>query len=272
MPKYEPNKMGYLTHIYDGLYFKETRRSREDDLVIAKPNLTILAGTTPSFLGGFLGDEAWEQGFCSRTIFVYSEKKKDNTIFHSAVDRQVSEEGFGALSRDLNTISLLYGEAVWSREAMEAIELWYKEGAKPAPLHGRLQNYNTRRVLHTLKLAIIASMARDNDLIVQLEDFEMAREWLLEAERHMPEIFKRMSVTVEARAIDDAMFRMEQLYAKTGEPVPEHYLIQALISSKIKGTDAPKVADLMVKARRLRLVRNETTGQLWYIPIRGEAN
>ena len=267
IPKYEANKMGYLTHLYDGLRFHEARRSRDDDIIVERPNLCMLAGTTPSFLGGFLGDEAWDQGFCSRTIFIFSDKVKEKTIFHDKAEQQMYTDGFIALTRDLKVISKLYGEAIWTKEAANAVQAWNDAGLKPVPQHGRLQNYNSRRLVHVLKLAIIASMARDSVLTVTREDYEQALEWLLEAEDLMPHIFSKLAVTPEARAMQDAMYKVNLLYKGNGKsPVPEHELVRALIQSKVRGTEVMKVADLMVKARMLDIVKDNSTGQIWYVP------
>src|SRR4051812_23155303 len=73
VPSYEQDFMNHMNDLYDcGPVFEERRRSNKDNPKIINPQLNMIGGTTPSFLQGFLPEGAWDQGFMSRMLLIYS--------------------------------------------------------------------------------------------------------------------------------------------------------------------------------------------------------
>ena len=75
---------------------------------------------------------------------------------------------------------------------MGAINDWARSGGQPAPDHPKLLSYNTRRLHHLLKLCMVAALACDSELIITVDHFVEALDWLVELETFMPDIFKSM--------------------------------------------------------------------------------
>ena len=50
---------------------------------------------------------------------------------------------------------------------------------------------------------MVACVSDGNELIITIEHYNRALEWLLEAEIYMPDIFKSISVGGDAKAIED---------------------------------------------------------------------
>ena len=255
LPAYEAAFMGVMTKLYDCELYEERRRTgKVQHIKIDSPQLSLLAGTTPSYLNSFLPEGAWDQGFTSRTIFVFAETNGTYVnIFEDAGDTEYSKTVYDDLLHDLKMIANSVGQAIWTIEAQHAITLWDKGGRKPVPSHGRLTHYNSRRTMHLLKLGIVASLARDNSLSVTVPDFEQALEWLLEAETLMPDIFKNMSITSEARSMEDARYYLVQLQGKfNGSAIPEHFLINFL-KDRIPSHSLAKVIDTMVRSKMIQV-------------------
>ena len=85
----------------------------------------------------------------------------------------------------------LVGEIAWTKEAKEFVENWNNKGTQDdAPSHEKLQNYNSRRIIHCMKLAMVMSVSRGGGMEVSLEDVEETRKALIEVEKVMPEIFE----------------------------------------------------------------------------------
>jgi hypothetical protein len=74
IPGYDSDFMNALTYIYDVEKYDEQFRNvhKGEALVIEKPQINLLACCTPSFLTELMPAGAWEQGFLSRVIIVYS--------------------------------------------------------------------------------------------------------------------------------------------------------------------------------------------------------
>ena len=111
---------------------------------------------------------------------------------------------------------------------MRAVVDWANVDLDPIPGHGKLTHYNTRRLAHCLKLTIVASVSRSSYLDIEVDDFLLARDWLLEAKIYMPDIFKSMGGSNEAKAMDDCWYLVFEQYAKTKKPVSETVLFDFL--------------------------------------------
>jgi Protein of unknown function (DUF3987) len=266
LPAYEASFMGIMTKLYDCELYEERRRTgKVQHIKIDSPQLSMLAGTTPSYLNTFLPEGAWDQGFTSRTIFVFAETNGTYVnIFEDASDAEYLKAIHDDLLHDLKLISSVSGQALWTEEAQLEMTAWDIKGRKPVPSHGRLTHYNSRRTVHILKLAIVASLARGQSLSVTKEDFETAKSWLFEAEELMPDIFKNMSITSEARAMEDARYYLKQLHGKlNGSAVPEHFLI-SFLKDRIPSHSLTKVIDTMVRSKMID--QSVINGLLHYKP------
>jgi hypothetical protein len=254
LPSYESSFMGMLTKLYDCELYEERRRTgKVQHIKIDHTQLSILAATTPSYLSQLLPEGAWDQGFTSRTIFVFCEAPEGvSEIFEEVEDFEYSKQILEDLIVDLRGMLHLVGQVRWSIPAKKAIQKWVDEGCPPVPEHGRLLHYNTRRATQVLKLGLIATVARNNDMLVEPQDFDAALAWLLEAEAVMPDIFRQMTTTAESRSMEDARFYMKQMGNKLGGPVPEHFLL-GFLKDRIPSQNLAKVIEIMVKAKILKM-------------------
>ena len=192
-----------LSNLYDDPpTYRETRRTDDLDIQVDKPHLVILAGCTPDFLGSFMPEEAWGQGFAARLLLIYSAAVLTKDLFSK---RDVDVE---KLSLALKPMFNLTGEFMWSEEARREINAWHNAGGPPVPRHSRLQHYNGRRSLHLMKLSMISAAAAGHGLTIELEDFERAKDWLLTAEEHMPDVFKAMSQKSDIQVIKDMHYAL----------------------------------------------------------------
>ena len=64
--------MSILNHLYDCPPYKERKRGKGIEYELENAQLNLLAGTQPAYLNNLLPEGAWQQGFMSRTIIVYS--------------------------------------------------------------------------------------------------------------------------------------------------------------------------------------------------------
>lgn len=215
--------MGVLTDLWDCKdHFSERKRTGDKQLEIPHPHVMLLGGTTPSYINDLMSESAWDQGFASRVIFVFS---AESTIRDPFIEEQtlLSPD----LIADLKTIHELEGKYVWAKEAADAFRAWLFAEQPPRPIHPRLANYNVRRPQNLLKLAMIMAAAESDELCVELSHYQLALDALLEVERFMPDIFK--SVTgADGKTMQEAWHYAYSIYLRTKDAVPEHAMTQFL--------------------------------------------
>lgn len=264
LPVYDPLFMNSLTKFYDGEHYEERRRTgKVNHLKIEHPQLSILGGTTPSYLNSFLPDGAWDQGFTSRTIFVYSGEVPFSDIFNTEPNLQEIDIQFIDLLRDLKLISALYGKMKWTEDAAQAITDWNRAGLKPVPEHNKLAHYNSRRLAHCIKLCMVASVARTSELAITVEDYQQALGWLLQIEERIVDIFHSMGVVGDSAAIDDTWDFIYRLHAKEKKAISEHRVVNFL-RSKVPSHNIMKVIEIMVRSGIIKL--DMSGGVNGYIP------
>lgn len=244
LPSYENDFMNVLTNVYDCRIYSETRRSKNISIKMDNPQLNMTAATTPSYINALLPEGAWDQGFLSRTILVYSGSEAPSDIFGDTLYDSALEK---SLEIDLKKISNLYGKMSFTSEAEQALNEWHKAGGPPIPDHPKLQHYNTRRTAHLLKLCMVSSASCGDSLVVTIDNYAEALDWLLEAEASMPDIFRSMRSGGDARIIEEAYHFIYQIYVKKKEPVREQLLF-AFLGERTPAHNVERIATVMERA------------------------
>ena len=209
--EYDSQLLSALHSLWDGKgIIEEERRYRKDKPIsIDNPSLALLGGTTTAYLSRTFPPAAWEEGFIARTIMVYSSDLVEPDLFgEESVDLALAQD----LVEDLRQIGRLVGRMEFTPDAKDSITKWQKAGKPPEPEHARLVHYNSRRVRQILKLSMIAAINRGNQLLIDVEDFQTALGWLVEAEKAMPKIFLEISGRSEGHVLNELYLHARQLW------------------------------------------------------------
>lgn len=247
LPAYESEFMSAITDIYDGFPYSERRRTKDLKLRIDNPQLNIIAATTPSYLADTLPEGAWDQGFLSRTILVFSTETLIRSLFTTP---KGNAKLYDDLESDLNSIGEMYGELIPDAEAVRIIEDWHAAGGPPQPEHPKLLHYNTRRTAHLLKLSMVASVSRGNDYTITADDVQMALDWLIEVETYMPDIFKSMARGGDGETIRECWHFVYKLWMKEQSPIQEHRILHFL-QERVPVHSVQRMLDVMVSSKLL---------------------
>ena len=196
--KYDDEMVAGLSAFYDPDPYSQTRRTHDINIKIKSPQLNILAGSTPTNLLKFMPEGAWDQGFTSRLVMVFSDERIVGDDFAPS-----STNHSQSLEHDIRIINSLCGEFEVTSDYRDAVNNWRALGEVPVPSHPKLIHYVTRRRTHLYKLSMISAIDRSNVLILTKADFNRAMGWLFEAEEAMPEIFKAGSSGADAQALDE---------------------------------------------------------------------
>lgn len=264
LPKYESDFMAVLNTMYDCYSYSERRRKDDKVVDIPKSQLNLLAGTQPSYLKDTLPEGAWDQGFASRIIFIYSGdmQLRDPLADEGSEHEEIDTELFNRLKE----LSAIHGKMKFTQEAHDSLKAWNEGGREPEPDHPKLYHYNTRRFSHVLKLAMLSSVSRGAFPRIELHDVDRGRSWLFEAEETMPDIFKAMKSGSDSRVMEDAWHYIFKTYTKGQKPVAEARLI-GWLANETPVHNVARMLETMIRAQWIREVLEPGVGKV-YIPLR----
>jgi len=255
LSKHDLEFLSIINDAYNcGPEIRERLRSQKEDLVIRNPHINIIAGTQPQYISTLFPEEAWGMGFFARTIMIYHDKAIKTNLFEGGVfdDEGAKRKLELDLVKDLRKINELRGPMSVSKSTQNRINEWnLQDSEDDKPTHPKLIHYNTRRIMHLLKLCMVYAASR-NSMTIEDEDWDRAITTLYEAEDRMPEIFKEMSGTGSKQIIDQTFYYILKSYNANGKkPVPEHRVIQFLISH-VPSHQVQYTLDTMVRSEIIK--------------------
>jgi Protein of unknown function (DUF3987) len=259
IPMWDSEFMNSLTDIYDGTPYNESKRTGKLRIDIPRPQINLIGATTPSYLNQVMPPGAWDQGFISRTILIYSGERTITDVF---ADDCAYKETHDDLITDFKTISSLQGRALFEPLAAALIQEWHKTGGPPAPTNPKLAHYLTRRTAHVLKISMVMMASRGHPgLIITEEDVRLAIDTLTEAEAAMQDIFLVQGNSEDSRVMDDTFTFVLTTWAKRGKmPVPEGQVVNFL-RSRVASHSIMKVLEAMVRSNMIEQeIKNGVAG------------
>jgi hypothetical protein len=252
IPMWDSEFMNSLTDIYDGIPYSESKRTGKLRIEIPRPQINFIGATTPSYLNQVMPPGAWDQGFISRTILVYSGERKVTDVF---ADDQAYKDCHDDLIAGFKAISTLQGRVVFEPTAAEIIREWHKAGGPPIPGNPKLAHYLTRRTAHVLKLCMVMMASRSpRHLVITDLDVRLAIGTLTEAEAAMQDIFLVQGNSDDSRVQDDAFTFVLTTWAKRAKaPVAESDLVNFL-RSRVPSYNVMKMIELMIRSGAIEQV------------------
>jgi hypothetical protein len=257
MKQYDEEATGTMSTFYDPQAYGQTRRGNDLNIKMKMPHLNLIVGTTPSNLLHYMPETAWEQGFTSRFIFVFSDERTIGDDF-AATDTTLSPD----LVHDLRSIGGLVGSFTVTEDYRNCVNTWRQLGEPPVVSHPKLIHYGTRRRVHLYKLSMVSAIDRSDVLVLTRDDFNRAMNWMTEAERHMPDIFKAGAGNADGKAMDEIFHYVLTLGAKG--LVPERKIIN-FAKDYIPIHSVQRAIEIMSLSGRIRVVKQDLrTGQRFF--------
>lgn len=222
LKEYDHVFLNVLNRLYDGRPTHDDRvRHGGFSVNIQRPLVSILAGTQPDYLSLIMPDSAWNTGFMTRTVMVFSgDEHYDNDVW---ADPPEENAEWGGLRNHLCSLTKWYGPFKWEKSAQREWSQWRSDRCPPSPPSPRLRYYASRRAFFVVKLGMASAASRGSRLVTR-DDLSRARDWLIDAERDIDEIFARMSGKASDRGtLDDMMAQVRKAYV--GTPLPESTLL-----------------------------------------------
>jgi len=247
MHKYDDEAIGVLSDFYDPQPYGQTRRGNDLNIKIKSPQINLICGTTPSNLMKYMPETAWEQGFTSRIVMIFSDERHIGDDF-AATDTSLSPD----LIHDLNSIGSLVGKFEITEDYKSAVNNWRQLGEPPMPTHPKLLHYCTRRRVHLYKFSMVSALDRSDALLLTKDDFNRALGWMVEAEFTMPDIFKAGAGNADARAMDEIYHYVLTIGARG--PVAERKIVN-FAKEHIPIHSIDRVIGVMERAGMLQAVK-----------------
>lgn len=268
LTQYEGEFMSTLNDLYDCYKYSEKKRSinKGETRMISAVQLNLIAGTTPGWLSSTLPQVAWSEGFASRLLIAYSGERIDSDPFE---EDERNEELQDALTEDLKTIFDLYGAFKVEPAFHDLFNAWRLSGFEPVPEHPKLEHYLPRRRIHFLKLCMIFSASRSNELVLRVEDFQAAQEFLIETEVYMPDVFRAMTQSIDggAAVLDEAFNYVYTTFMKEKRNIDEYRITHFIIQRAPQHT-ASHILKNLIDSRMIQVADMVgKTGRPTYKPV-----
>lgn len=156
--------LDFLLDAYDsGDHRYKTKKSGED--CIWRTCVSMLCGTTPSWVADSAMDKIINEGFSSRAFFVFAGENKFNSFNPVCYDLEHIESR-KTVVKHVNKLLTVFGEVTFSPEAEEICENYFRE--QFAIDKGRsdksLEPYFSRKQVHIKKLCMILHFSEQTEL------------------------------------------------------------------------------------------------------------
>ena len=207
----DPQMISWLTDWFDcgkgsdGIWEYVTKHQGEDR--IAGIWVNLLGATTPDLIGKI--PDIIGSGLSSRIIFIYEHKQEKICARpHMSPEQLVLKE---KLYHDLELIQLMQGEFKVTQDFLDLWTEWYTAQSLEPPFQDkRLARYCTRRGTHVMKISMVCSASRSDEMIVTGEDLQRAIKFLTQAEIKMPYTFGSMGESPMASTLNNLMLDIGQ--------------------------------------------------------------
>lgn len=213
--------VNFLIELWDGKksYEKQTKTSGDDK--IEAPWVNIIGCTTPQWIAANMTSTTMGGGFTSRCIFIYGDKKERPVAYLKKIANGNYNTIRQLLVQDLEHIATnLCGEYLLTPEAEAWGESWYAniweheyKADNPAWLNG----YIGRKQAHLHKLAMIVAASQRDELVIELEDLQLANIMLQQLEPSMEKTFSLAGKSEDGANMDKFLevlrARKEMLYS-----------------------------------------------------------
>lgn len=166
--------------------------------------VNLIGATTPESLQSSLPKDAIGGGFTSRVIFIYEEErsKRIPLTIMPAVDQNLRE----ALLNDLERILTISGKFCYSADFSDEFTTWYSRTSTKTDFRDpRLGGYHERKAVHILKLCMIMSASRGDELVITGKDFFRSLTVLEGAEKNMGKAFGGIGANQWAGVLHDVL-------------------------------------------------------------------
>lgn len=173
--------INYMLGLYDcPLDYEYATLTRGKDRV-RRGCLNVLAGTTPSFMQSTFDDKLADEGFNSRTFYIYAKENRKNQFFIPALTPEQEQYRTDLLAY-IRRLSTLYGNVKVDEETWQYLQSWWEEQEKNKDKRVnksvKLKPFYSRMNIHVMKIAMAFHFSESLEMFIPLETFKRAIDFL----------------------------------------------------------------------------------------------
>jgi hypothetical protein len=146
---------------------------------------------------------------------------------------------------------------------VEILQTWDEAGCPPRPKHSKLEDYCSRRAFFTIKLAMVAALSARGELIIRVEDYNRARDWLLEIEALMPDVFRAMLGRSDKDVMEECHTFIWALYTKGGNNPIRKEPVRSFLKDRVPSEKVNIILEMMMESDLLQ----ETKDTFSVVPL-----
>lgn len=265
LPDHNIDFLNVLNDMWDCRTLFEDRTRKDGHKIVERPYINMIAGTQPAYLKLILPDVAFNMGFTARIIMVHAAFGVEQDMFAPFIAKEYLKD---KLVADLKIMQNQIGVLEPSAEAREFISGWYWQREEDAPEHSLLTSYNVRRPQQIQKLAMISSISRDGEGVIEKQDYERALKMLLEAEKDMPQIFKEMASSEDTKELEEIMRWCFEYVEETGQQTVHETDLNNYINGRVPVHRIDFFLKALISSGKLEVVGVALPGQRQFRPIK----
>lgn len=222
--------------------------------------VNIIAGTTPDNIQSALPMEAIGTGLTSRIIFVNEGPTDKLVVLPGLSERDLNLQQM--LINDLEQIVMMSGGFRFTEAYLSAYTDWCHDAKRNPPFHDpKFDGYCGRRRNHLMSLAMVCSASRNNELVLELQDFERAASLLAEVEVKMGLVFRGMGQSDISGLINDAI----TFFEKSKETEVPEWRFARYFEGNMDKTSMDRVLYTLEASKYIRRVRKPHMDTMIYI-------
>ena len=175
--KRSDDTVNYMLGLFDcPLNYEYDTKTKGKDRV-RRGCLNLLAGTTSSFMRSTFDEKLVNEGWTSRTFYIYASKNRFNKFFIPSLSE--AQHGYKKdLLDHILALTTLYGHVEVSQETEAFLQDWWNEQEnnkdKRKNKSLRLVPYYSRKNIHVMKMAMAFHFSESLELKIPLETFQKA--------------------------------------------------------------------------------------------------
>lgn len=164
-------------------YKKDTKTQGTDR--IKNCCVSLLGAATQEFMVKLYKDDLANEGFASRTIFIYEPRDRKTAAFIPELD-ELQKKCEKDIQDHILNLSKLYGQVNMSDEVRDFIESWHRKAQIERPnLSDSLRYYYARKKIHLMKLSMAVHFAESTEMNLELSSVQKALAMLDKVELKM---------------------------------------------------------------------------------------
>jgi energy-coupling factor transporter ATP-binding protein EcfA2 len=260
LKKRTEDTVNMLNQLYDARNYRYyTKQKGKDD--VKNVCVSLVAGTTPSFIRECFNENLISQGFTSRFVVVYQEQPRFLRQFTGFTDDQLQARA--DLVKHMKALSKRCGPVPMSEECAAYHKRRYESGSY---IHNRINTspkldmYYARKNIHLQKLALCIQMGKSADSQeIELESFKQAEKFIAETE-----IFMHLSYDLTGRNAVHEFTRKLADYIGNSPDGISHKRVWLDWHSDLKKDELEAAIEFLMQTDQITAAKKN--GKLVYLP------